>query len=165
MFHPLKRFQYPRLDRRVENESANHRCSDSPRFQYPRLDRRVENFTLSGHGGGLVLFQYPRLDRRVENPNARWTLAAMRRVSVSTTGSKGRKRAAERACKPLVRVSVSTTGSKGRKRWRCPGTRVRRLWFQYPRLDRRVENSADNCQTQERHMFQYPRLDRRVENG
>jgi len=61
-------FQYPRLDRRVENLPRRRSLAEDRQFQYPRLDRRVENFTAGKTGSGKTYL-----------------------VSVSTTGSKGRK--------------------------------------------------------------------------
>ena len=134
-------FQYPRLDRRVENPERKgepcrvlvsfsihdwiegsktlNQCGETLRnfaFQYPRLDRRVENrqtttlrmctptsFSIHDWIEGSKtrlegarqkvkeLFQYPRLDRRVENRRSDCPRVRDRSVSVSTTGSKGRK--------------------------------------------------------------------------
>jgi len=61
-------------------------------------------------------FQYPRLDRRVENRIQQVEDCPGAAVSVSTTGSKGRKRRITMSRRRLRPVSVSTTGSKGRKR-------------------------------------------------
>ena len=111
-----QRFQYPRLDRRVENAPLTFTAYFSNVFQYPRLDRRVENNAARNKVGNDLQFQYPRLDRRVENQPIKYIYPQKSRVSVSTTGSKGRKHI-RRAPSPrdYVPVSVSTTGSKGRK--------------------------------------------------
>ena len=63
-----------------------------------------------------------------------------RPVSVSTTGSKGRKRGSFGVLSCPHSVSVSTTGSKGRKQRRLIHLTNASSEFQYPRLDRRVEN-------------------------
>jgi len=47
-------------------EEAEHLKEVNP-FQYPRLDRRVENLLCVIPFMPKSLFQYPRLDRRVEN--------------------------------------------------------------------------------------------------
>src|SRR5690554_5675968 len=85
-------------------------------------------------------FQYPRLDRRVENSTSILIPIHPDGVSVSTTGSKGRKRHADKCECCILAVSVSTTGSKGRKRSLQIYSNAAVALFQYPRLDRRVEN-------------------------
>jgi len=135
-------------------------------FQYPRLDRRVENPQNVGKAVIVgALFQYPRLDRRVENDrNARgWIVEFV--VSVSTTGSKGRKHPPERVLHQDRGVSVSTTGSKGRKLDTDFRTAIRIIrfsihdWIEGSKTYRRHESRSA------RYLFQYPRLDRRVENN
>ena len=146
--YAIDQFQYPRLDRRVENSIALMMTSLDLLFQYPRLDRRVENKKLrssSNHyrlrfsihdwiEGSKTLcdryirrinrvFQYPRLDRRVENNVRLGLFHCFSCVSVSTTGSKGRKLRRSTRRGPRQIVSVSTTGSKGRKRSSIAGPR------------------------------------------
>src|SRR5690554_7499085 len=86
------KFQYPRLDRRVENDNPREkRYAAKLCFSIHDWIEGSKTYTSDEARRFDDEFQYPRLDRRVENGAGSGRRFSSRRVSVSTTGSKGRK--------------------------------------------------------------------------